>query len=500
MPINDVIIKKGEGGLGRTDASQDHISGLLAYVDTIPAGFNGGAEGVKLITSLQSAIDNGITNTSDDATAAQATITVTAAGAEGETITVKYLDTVLGVATIPATPTTDSVAVAIAEAINLQTDLTGFSAGAALSVVNVIAPKNLGESVNTTNLTVEHSGTSTSTEGAFANGAGSVTDVINYHIEEFFRAKPDGILYVGLYTEPAGAMTFAEIAAVQTFANGSIRQIGIWQKKEAFATSQLGLIQTILEAQFDLHQPLEAVLQAEISGTATITDLPTLTGQTAKQVMVRIGQDGNNKGNTLFEALGKSVGDVGTALGSIAAATVAESIAWVGKFNVGNTAEFDEPAFANGTLLNTVDENTKTLISTRRYGYIRKRQGIEGSYFNTQNTAISNSSDFATMSNNRAIDKAARQLRTLNLPLLSSPLFVNSDGTLNYETIETFNTASQKALRDMDTAGEISAFAVSIDPNQNVLATSEIVIVATIIPVGEATQITIPLSYAVAIV
>jgi len=499
MPVNDVIIKKGEGGLGRTDSTKDHISGLLAYVDTIPAGFNGGAEGVVLITSLQNAVDNGITSTSDDATAPQATITVTAAGLEGETITVSFEDTVLGIAVIPNTPTTDNVAEAIALAINAQTDLTGYSAGASLSVVNVIAPKNLGESINGDALSVVHSGSSTSTETPFASGAGSITDVINYHISEFFRAKPDGIIYVGLYTEPAGAMTFAEIADVQNFANGEIRQIGIWQKKEVFSTSQLGLIQAILEQQFVLHRPLEAVYQAEISTVTNITDLGSLSGATANEVMVRIGQDGNNVGNTLYQALGKSVGDVGTALGSVAAGDVATSIAAVGLFNVGATAEYQEPAFANGNLLNSVDENTKVLMSTRRYTYVRKREGLDGSFFNTQNTAISATSDFATMSNNRTINKAARQLRTNLLPLLSSKLFVNPDGTLNYETIQTFNTAAQKALRDMETAGEISAYSISIDPNQNVLATGKIIVVATIIPVGEATTIEVPLSYAIAV-
>lgn len=499
MPVNDVIINKGSGGLGATDPSLDQYSGLLAYVETIPAGFNGGAEGVVLITSLQNAVDNGITATSDDATAATGTIQVTGAGAEGETVTVSFGETLLGVAIVPATPTVDTLAAAIDAAINANSDLSGFTSTVSTDTVTVSAPKSLGESINTEVLTVVHSGTSTSTETAFSGGVGSITNVINYHIEEFFRAKPDGILYLGLYVEPVGAMTFAEIADVQNFANGEIRQIGIWQKKETFATSQLGLIQAILENQFVLHRPLEAILQAEISGVANITDLVSLTGQQANEVMVRIGQDGNNKGNDLFQALGKSVGDLGTALGSVAAADVATSIAYVAEFNVGATPEYQEPAFANGTLLNSVDENSKVLLSTRRYTFIRKREGLDGSFFNTQSMAIANSSDFATMSNNRTINKAARQLRTNLLPLLSSKLFVNPDGTLSYDTIQTFNTAAQKALRDMLTAGEISAFSTSIDPNQNVLSTSKIIVVATVVPVGEARTIEVPLSYALSV-
>jgi len=101
------------------------------------------------------------------------------------------------------------------------------------------------------------------------------------------------------------------------------------------------------------------------------------------------------------------------------------------------------------------------------------------------------------MENNRTIDKASRELRTNLLPLLNSKLFVNSDGTLNFETISSFQIAGDRALQNMLNAGEISAFAISIDQNQNVLATSKIVVVATIIPVGVAKNIEVPLSFAV---
>lgn len=497
MPQSDVKILKNGGGLGRTDPSKDHISGLLCYVDSIPAAFNGGAEGVALVTGLKVAEDLGITSNSVDATAPTATITVTGAGVEGETITVNFGDLELCVASIPNTPTTTNVATAIADAITANFDNTGYTATSAVAVVTITAPKSVGESIDGDSLTITHSGASTSTDTAFAGGVGSVIDVVNYHISEFFRAKSDGILYVGLYTEPV-TITFAEIASVQNFANGAIRQIGVWQKKDAFATSQLGTIQAILTAQFNLHRPLECVYQAEISGTATITDLPTLTGLSANQVMVRIGQDGNNVGNRLFTALGKSVGDLGTALGSIAAADVATSIAYVSQFNVGATAEFDSPAYANGTLLNTIDENTKVLLSNRQYGFVRKREGIDGSYFNASNTSVSASNDFSTMENNRTIDKAARQLRTALLPLLNSKLFVDpQSGELTYAAINTFQTAGEKPLRDMETAQELSGYQLSIDPNQNVLATSKVIVVATIIPVGVAKNIEVPLAFAV---
>jgi hypothetical protein len=360
MAFSDVQIIKNGGGLGRTDSTKDHISGLLAYVPTVPAGWGG--EGVKLITSLKNAESFGITNDSSDETTATATITVTGAGVENGTITVAYEGTILGVAVIPNTPTTTTVATAIRNAINENTAITGFTATSAVAVVTITAKKGFGISINSESVSVVHSGTSTNTQTDFAGGVGSTINVIHYHISEFFRAKADGLLYVGLYAEPLTAIDFSQIANVQNFANGSIRQIGIWQKKDAFTTAQLGTIQAILNNLYTLHTPLEAIFSAEISGTANITSLPNLAGLSANSVMCLVGQDGNNLGNTLFSALGKSVGCLGTALGSIAKGDVATSIAWVSEYNVGATAELQEPSFANGTLLNAVDDNTKELL------------------------------------------------------------------------------------------------------------------------------------------
>lgn len=495
MATSDVKVIKNGGGLGRTDATKDHISGLLAYVDTIPATFGG--EGVKLITSTKVAESYGINQNSDDETTATATITVTGEGAQNDIITVAFAGTVLGTYVVGATPTTTTVATGIKDAINTLSAIHGYSATSAGAVVTITAKKGFGISINTESLLVTHSGTTTSTQTAFTGGVGSVIDVIFYHISEFFRMKPDGLLYVGLYEEPITDIDFEEIKNIQTFANGDIRQIGIWQKKHAFATSQLGVIQGIVDELYTLHTPLEVVYSAEISGTSTITDLPNLQGLTSEAVMVTIGQDGNNVGNRLFDALGKSIGQLGVTLGSIASADVATSIAYVGGYNIGVTAELQETAFANSTLLSTVDENTKDILSNRQYVFITKRIGIEGTYFNTSSTATSQSSDFSTMENNRTIDKASRELRKFMLPLLNSKLFVNSDGTLNFETISTFQVAGNRALQNMVNSQEISAFSITIDEKQNVLSTSKIVIVATVIPVGVAKNIEIPLSYAI---
>ncbi len=60
--MNDVIFNRGEGGLGRALAGEDHVSGLLAYLVTadLPASFN--TDKIKVIYSIEEAEALGITN------------------------------------------------------------------------------------------------------------------------------------------------------------------------------------------------------------------------------------------------------------------------------------------------------------------------------------------------------------------------------------------------------------------------------------------------------
>ena len=57
-------------------------------------------------------------------------------------------------------------------------------------------------------------------------------------------------------------------------------------------------------------------------------------------------------------------------------------------------------------------------------------------------------------------------------------------------------TTAQKALEDMEKAGELSGYVVEIDPDQNVLSTSEIEIVIRPVGVGVVRCIKVKIGYA----
>ena len=194
---------------------------------------------------------------------------------------------------------------------------------------------------------------------------------------------------------------------------------------------------------------------------------------------------------------GFSIGTMGATLGNVSFAKVNESIAFVSKFNLVTGTGLDEVAFATGDLFKDISTNLKDSLNDFHYTFLRKLDGVSGTFNSDSFTAISITSDFATIENNRTMDKAVRDINTNVLPLLNSPLFVNEDGTLREDTISLFRNSADKPLVDMLAGDEISARKVTIDPSQNVLASSVLNIGVLIVPVGVARNIVFNIGFAV---
>lgn len=513
---NDVIFNKGQGGLGRPLAGTDYISGMLFYSATLPSGFNS-SNRIKVVYSVEDAEALGITNTSSDATASTATFLVTNKGAVGDThkLTCAIIDSTnptasksaLGTVTLcnytqvtADVSSTSTAADRLAAEINLGTPTHGFSALASTATVTITAPKNQGIFLNSGTpyvSTIVGTLAGTLTQNV-VSGVASELDIMHYHVSEFFRIQPKGKLYVGVYAT-ADATTFASVTLMQNFSQGEIKQMGIYQKTTAFATSQTTTLQAILDALETNHKPISSVLyQAEFSGVTDLATLSNLKLLSNKNVTVCFGQDGDNLGFRLWKATNKSIGNVGTALGAVALAKVNESIAWVGKFNIASS-EYDVLAFANGSLYTSISDGS--IANTENFGYLfcKKYVSLVGSYFTKPNTSIALTSDYTYIYNNRVIDKAILGLRTFLLPSLASPITVNTDGTLSEGTIGYFNSLCDRALEVMQRDNELSAFKVTIDPSQNVLTDNELTIAVKLVPVGVADTITVNIGFALSI-
>jgi hypothetical protein len=508
MGLNNITFVLGQGGLGRPLPGQDHISGLIFFTGTLPSGF-ASDDRVKEIFSVADAEALGIKDDYSDATAAAGEVEVTAIGANGDTVQITVLEpggvlVDLGTYTKGAGETTVTlVGDAIEAMINANTNVHGYTAENTAGAVAITAPKRLGIFLNSgTPLVATDTGTIATTATQFSGGVASLQAVWHYHISEYFRVQPKGDLYIGFFAVP-GAYTYtAEVAAMQTKATGTIRQIGVYKNVAAAATGgDLTALHAACNAQVALHKEVISLLSVDM---AAVTDLSTLYDMsllTANLASMVIAQDGGALGATLYLTTGKSISTLGACLGAISLAKVSENIAWVQKFNISNGVENDIVAFANGKLLTdaSITENLLSALQDRRYIFLRKFVGVAGSYWNDDLAAVAASSDYSFISNNRTIQKATRGVYAGLVPALNSPLVLNADGTLSENTIAYLETLAESPLDQMIRDTELSAFDVAFNPAQDVLATSKVIITISLVPIGSARNIQVNIGFNVSI-
>jgi hypothetical protein len=81
------------------------------------------------------------------------------------------------------------------------------------------------------------------------------------------------------------------------------------------------------------------------------------------------------------------------------------------------------------------------------------------------------------------------------LPSLNSPITLNANGTLSDTSIAFFETQAGVNLDSMVRDGELSAYGITIDPTQNVLSTSTLVIAVELVQNGVARFIEVPIGF-----
>jgi hypothetical protein len=506
MALNNVTIVEGQGGLGRVAPGEDYISGMPFYSDVLPSGFTT-TNNKKVVNSLAQAESLGIVNTYIDETKATATFTITGAGATGNTLTL-FMPTPrgnvsMGVYTRKSTHTTVTlVAAGIVTQINSGTLTHGFSATSTAGVITITSAAGYGVWMNTQTISLGGSGTITYTGTAFTGGVASLLAGWHYHIKEYFRMNPKGKLYVGFYplSSNSTGYTFAELTDLQNFANGKIRQMGVYlpvkypssETALTMISTAAGLLDAVAEVNKGLHQPFVVVFCTNLVGITDLTTLPDLRTLNYSNVSCIVAEDGYGKGYDVARALGYSITAVGTLLGAISKAKVSESIAYVSKFNLVDISnEMSILAFANGIGYYTLD--TATALNDLRYIFCRTFPNVSGTYFNDDFSTTAITDTYAYISENRVSQKMARLLYAAYIPQLNGELQLNGDGTLADTTLEYFTTLGESALDIMIEDSEVSAIEILIDSAQNILATSNLQVTCNYIRKGIARNITITL-------
>jgi hypothetical protein len=90
-----------------------------------------------------------------------------------------------------------------------------------------------------------------------------------------------------------------------------------------------------------------------------------------------------------------------------------------------------------------------------------------------------------------------RGVRTYLIPELGGNIYIDAEtGKMQAYSVSHLETTANKALEDMEKAGELSGYKVEIDPEQDVLSTSEVEIVIRQVAVGVMRKIKVKIGFA----
>ena len=302
--------------------------------------------------------------------------------------------------------------------------------------------------------TADYEGADTAAKiGAFKKAA--AVNALVYHVTQFFKQNEKGTLYLAVKVAASSNVLDADLKALQNFANGEIRQCGVFTPSLTYTTG--GNTHNLLAEYQDActnstngleaeHKPMSVVVTVtgktvtvaisqnstdltvtpgvvtglELTDFATSTPANTYIADGRCNVSVLIGCDLDN--NTV-NLLGHYAyyGCIGACMGAISKAAVHECIAWVQKFKLGLGA----PGLISGELIKDVATANQEKMNDNRYIFVRTHVGDADNYFNDSHTLDVATSDYAYIENVRTIDKACRGIRANLLPYLNSPLKVH---------------------------------------------------------------------------
>lgn len=269
------------------------------------------------------------------------------------------------------------------------------------------------------------------------------------------------------------------VAAIQREAKGELRQVGVVDMSAAATTATVADMQRQAQALDEAAMPLSIILAPKVEA---VTGLPTDLRGAAPNVSIMIGGDPDNEDKPAIGAL----------IGVLSARAVNESVAWVQKCGTG----LSEAVFTDGTPYADLTQSELSRLDEAGYIYTRTYPGIAGVYFSDSHTMDDKGGDYAYIERERTMDKAVRGTRTNLLPELGRPLAFNADGSLRADTLQHLRTVAGKAVEQMEKDGEVSGWAVDVDPEQDVLGTSTVKFSVHAVPMGVMRKAAVSIGFA----
>ena len=326
------------------------------------------------------------------------------------------------------------------------------------------------------------------------------------HCQDFYRQAGEGAeLYLMLAPK---TVTMAEVLdTANEYATkllqglkGRIKLLGVGRVPDAAyetattpieeldpdVVAALLMANTLVKAEQDLHRPVQVLIEGrDFQGNASaVSDLRT---QTANRVSVCLGwHDHTYAGSWL-----------GLVLGKIAGIPVQRNIGRVKDGNLGIRKAYVVTATAPVAKKTVEEYGHGNLKLLHQKGYIipRAYPSLAGYFLSDDPVAVDITTDYNSISRGRVADKAARIAYQLYVRELLDD-FVLENGKLPVALIKAFEQSIKKQLDlQMTNNAEVSSVTALIDPNQDVIATSELRVTLNIEPVGTARKITVDLGF-----
>jgi hypothetical protein len=171
----------------------------------------------------------------------------------------------------------------------------------------------------------------------------------------------------------------------------------------------------------------------------------------------------------------------------------------INDFNLTNVSEgvFIVPGLSSGNKVSDYSETDLDTLDSKGYIFYTSVSGVAGIFINDTHTCTDITSDFAYGENNRTIKKAIKLAKAALAPRVKGRLYVDENsGFMAPETVKDLETTAKVSLDPMLAAGDISGGVdCYINPEQNVLATSEFEVLLTFIPVAIGRKITLKVGF-----
>ena len=515
--LNDIRFIKGNGGSGREAEGNEHVSALLFFNNNRPVTFpdNVTGGGIHEIFSPDGAVALGIDDSLSDEERAWSEIVVDDIGNSGDTLEIFVNEwrgqVSLGVFTQTDEANVNDLATNLAEFINSGTNTHGYTAETDGSSVYITARAGMGEYLNNMELlNFDVVGSlAVFINNDFQDGVASRRAVYYYHVQQYFRMKPDGKLNLAIFDVP-DPYDWTEIRKTMVKSLGTTVQIGVWSE-ENFALSTLTAIQSKVTAiESEYYMVSSVIYTGNIFDGLTLTQLAgseyNLATLTARNVSADISQDMNGRGYDLFKSTKKTIGSTGAMLGCVSN-TLSEDIGNpIDKFNLSDGNEYEIVGFGEGTTWESAIQSGPTLVdnlNNNRYLFLSKILGFTGSFVSDDHTAISYTSDYAWIHDNKIINRVIKDARIVLTPFLKAKLRLQTNGKLTKAQIltiqETVGGVIKPLVASTDLAGDPNNFDVTqwvvVDTNQMPNVAGKLTVGIKLVENGIAHRVDVPIGY-----